>query len=82
MIRIPDSLPHSRRIEFRLPSPQNNPYHVMIFLLTGILEGLNNKAIVQKCIYGNAYDPQYGLRPIVFSSKTLRLFENIVSSYL
>ncbi len=82
MIRIPDSPAANRRVEFRLPSPQSDPYMVLTALVVGILYGLDNRAKRISCTYGNAYDPQYCLQPIIFSSTKLHLFDEILSHYL
>ncbi|MDZ5761800.1 Glutamine synthetase domain protein [Candidatus Cyrtobacter comes] len=82
MIRIPDSPLKNRRIEFRLPSPKSNPYKVLTALVVGILYGLDNRAKRIDCTYGNAYDAQYCLQPIIFSSTKLGLFDEILSHYL
>ncbi len=47
IIRIPDSEPKFRRIEFRLPPANADPYTALCVLLFGILEGLNKKFQLQ-----------------------------------
>lgn len=61
-IRIPDKLP--QRIEFRVPSSISPPHKIIAFLLHAVFCALQNMErgitpYLPKCIYGNAYDPQY-----------------------
>ena len=64
LIRIPDSLP--KRLEHRLSSSNADPSLVIFAILDGIKNGLENntKIINLPKIYGNAFDPQYGLKRI------------------
>ena len=63
-IRIPDSLP--RRIEHRLAGANADPYLVIYAILTSIIKGLDEPDSITPLTktYGNAYDPEYGLKPI------------------
>lgn len=64
-IRIPDALP--RRIEHRLAGANADPYIVIYAILHSILQGLARPKQIKQLpkIYGNAFDPQYGLQAIV-----------------
>lgn len=63
-VRIPDALP--RRVEHRLAGANADPYMVIYAILRSILQGLENPEQIRQLpkIYGNAFDPQYGMQPI------------------
>jgi glutamine synthetase len=65
-VRIPDSMP--RRIEHRLAGANADPYMVIYAILYSILQGLENPEQIRQLpkIYGNAFDPQYGMQPISY----------------
>jgi len=62
IIRIPDSHPINRRIEFRLPHASSDPAIAIAIMLIGALHGLNNLLQAPDRIYGNAYDEKYELQ--------------------
>jgi glutamine synthetase len=61
IIRIPDSKPKHRRIEFRLPHASSNPHLAIITLLLGALLGLDERILPPKRVHGNAFDEVYDL---------------------
>ena len=84
LLRIPDSLKANKRIEFRLPSSNSAPEIVIVFLLTATLEGLKNKKKPIEKIYGNAYDRQYRLTPLLanlIEAKKCFRFVEIIANY-
>ncbi len=65
LIRIPDSLP--RRLEHRLAAASANPAEVIFAILDSIRKGIlsyDNIPRIAKT-YGNAFDKQYSLIPII-----------------
>ncbi len=72
IIRIPDSEPKFRRIEFRLPPANANPYVAICILLFGVLEGLNKKITPPDRIFGNAFDEKYNLPILPNNTETAR----------
>lgn len=68
-IRIPDSSPVQRRIEFRIPGANCDINKMVIFLLISVLYGLKKSTTNHLRIYGNAYDKQYGLTSLPCSSE-------------
>lgn len=84
LLRIPNSPKANKRIEFRLPSSNAAPELVIIFLLTATLEGLKNKKKPIEKIYGNAYDKQYRLTPLLanlIEAKKCFRFIEIIANY-
>lgn len=65
-VRIPDSHPYNRnrRIEFRVPSARSNIASSILFLLTSVIYGVEEKIQPGICIYGNAKDSHYSLIPL------------------
>jgi len=61
VVRIPDSIPIHRRIEFRTPPSTTNPYKLIFFMLLGAIHGLSYRILPGPRIYGNAFDDQYNL---------------------
>ena len=61
IIRIPDSEPKFRRVEFRLPPADSDPYLAIVTVLLGVLEGLNNEITPPTRVFGNAFDEKYNL---------------------
>lgn len=85
LVRIPDSISDSKRIEFRLPAVTTAPEYIIIFLLISILEGLHNKQEPINRIYGNAHDVQYTLTPIltdIVAAKKCFCFREIIANYI
>jgi glutamine synthetase len=58
-VRIPDSKPKNKRIEFRLPPADCDPAIAIFVMLYGVLHGLNAKSKPCERIYGNAFDDIY-----------------------
>jgi len=76
VVRIPDSAPESRRIEYRLASSSNDPAAAIFLMMLGLLYGLENELPIYPRIYGNAYDEQYSLQALPKSmSEAKNLFE-------
>lgn len=71
-IRIPASYP--KRLEYRLPNPNSDPYLTILILLKSIIFGLDfpDKITNLDKIYGNAWDRQYNL---------VSLPQNIIQSF-
>jgi glutamine synthetase len=70
-VRIPTSGLVNRRLEFRIPSSSHDPLYTAMIMCEGILLGLSRPNLATyQCIYGNAFDEQYGLRKIVDFLKT------------
>lgn len=85
VIRIPESSPQHRRIEFRLPSAASLIENAIIFLLTAIIYGLENKQKPMPRIYGNANHPQYNLIPLWtnnIEAKKHFHFDQILANYI
>lgn len=61
VVRIPDSKPENRRIEYRLPPASADPACAIALMLIGIIHGLTNKIKAPSRTYGNAFDEQYNL---------------------
>lgn len=61
VIRIPDSKPENRRIEFRLPPASADPACTIAVMLIGIIHGLTNNLKAPPRVFGNAFDDQYNL---------------------
>ena len=63
-VRIPDSEP--KRLEHRVSAANSDPVLVIYEILNSISKGLAAPEKISKYskIYGNAYDPQYGLKRI------------------
>lgn len=55
-VRVPASNENATRLEHRISGADANPYLVLIGVLGGILEGLDNKKTPPKPIKGNAYN--------------------------
>lgn len=57
---------HDKRIEHRVPSPRADIYHVVAEILSTTMDGLHAKkqAAIAKT-FGNAWDEQYGLAPLI-----------------
>lgn len=72
-VRIPDSQPINRRIEYRLPHANSNPQMAVIIILLSALYGLDDKLIPQQRTYGNAFDEIYELPRL---PKTLQEAQN------
>ncbi len=64
IVRIPDSKPKYRRVEFRLPPANSDPFLAIAALLFGALYGLNNKSTPPIRTFGNAFDETYQLKPL------------------
>jgi glutamine synthetase len=78
IIRIPDSHPHNRRVEFRLPSASAELTEVLNFLQKNILIGLKKEIIPPARVYGNAFDPQYKLIELPKSTSEIKAFKEKV----
>ncbi len=77
IIRIPDSEPKFRRVEFRLPPANSDPYMAITTLLLGTLEGLNNELTPPVRVFGNAFDEKYQLPQLPQSLEAAQnTFEN------
>lgn len=84
-IRIPDSEKKFRRIEFRIPPANANPFWSVFVLLCGIHNGLNNNIQGMPRIYGNAFDPKYELKQFpssVDDAKNIFLNEKKLVNYI
>lgn len=64
ILRIPDSEPLSRRVEFRLAAASSDPAAVIFVLYIGLLHGLSQRVKLPDRIHGNSYDEQYNLVPL------------------
>lgn len=64
IIRIPNSLPKHKRIEFRLPPASVEPAIAIYVVLIGIIHGLSNNIKLPTQIHGNAFDDIYALTPL------------------
>lgn len=62
VVRIPDSLPQNRRIEFRLPPADCNVEAAIFVSLTGVLHGLTAKSAPSNRVYGNAFKEEIPLK--------------------
>jgi glutamine synthetase len=62
-VRVPDQKP--TRIEYRICSSLSNPYIAIFVMLKSSLFGIQNKYDSYPQIFGNAFDQQYMLKPIV-----------------
>ena len=85
LIRIPDSAKETKRIEYRLPSPNIPPEYVILFLLTAVLEGLHIQQKPAEKIYGNAANKNYNLEPLlqnVIEAKKNFKFNDIIGKYI
>jgi glutamine synthetase len=56
-IRVPDSSPKARRIEFRSPDPSCNPYLAFNAMLAGGLAGIENNYEVEEPTEKDLFDP-------------------------
>ena len=65
LIRIPDSEP--KRLEHRLAGANAEPVLIIYTILQSIKKGLQNLDAIPPLekTFGNAFDPQYGLRKII-----------------
>lgn len=63
-VRIPDAYP--KRLEHRLSAASVDPYAALFIIVKSILIGLRQPQIIKPIpkIYGNAYDPVYGLKQL------------------
>lgn len=85
VIRIPDSEPKHRRIEFRIPPANADPFWSIFIILAGVHHGLNNNVKPRERIYGNAYDPKYELKQFpksVEEAKNTFLNEKKLATYI
>jgi len=74
-LRIPASTvdPDKRHIEHRVPSSQSDPFDVISAVIAGVYYGLSNRVMPpHDKLFGNAWDPQYGLEPLPHSLKEAR----------
>jgi glutamine synthetase len=69
LIRIPDSLPQNRRIEYRAAPANADPQILMALMLIGAYHGMRNKLQAPARIWGNAFDPQYNLPSLPMSAQ-------------
>ncbi len=78
LIRIPDALSHAKTIEFRIPSPENDFYESLFFLLNSSYEAIfnfehflninflkNPPLCLIDPVFGIASNPQYKLKKII-----------------
>ena len=85
IVRIPDSEPESRRIEYRLASSNNEPAAAIFLAVLGILYGLEHELLLYPRTYGNAYDEQYSLQALPKSmgdAKNLFEKEGKIANYI
>lgn len=64
LIRIPDTKPIDRRLEYRIAPANTNPHALIFVTLLGAYLGLKNNLHPGEPIFGNAYDEQYDLSPL------------------
>ena len=65
-IRIPRSeKKEDRRLEFRIPAANADIYLVMASLLLAVKYGIDNKIKPMEPLYGNAFDKNYNLNPLI-----------------
>jgi glutamine synthetase len=76
-IRIPESLPSAKTIEFRVPSSENNFYESLYFILNSVFIGifefenfllensLQQKSCLPEPIFGLSFDEQYKLEKFI-----------------
>ena len=71
LIRIPDSEP--KRLEHRLAGANADPELVIYAMLQSIKKGLENPNAILPLekTFGNAFDPQYGLRKITTKMRNI-----------
>jgi len=76
-LRIPESEPKHRRIEFRVPSSNADPSTAILVLLFGLMNGLEINKNEYPRIYGNAFDPQYELKSFPDNcAEAKKIFQN------
>lgn len=63
-VRIPDSKPIHRRIEYRIAPANCEPLRLILLILLGIYHGFKNALVPLPRIYGNAFDEQYLLEKL------------------
>ncbi|MDA0939136.1 MAG: hypothetical protein O3C05_02465 [Proteobacteria bacterium] len=84
-IRIPNSDCDSRRIEFRIPPASADPYVCMLFIIFSMIYGIKMKKMPICPLYGNAFDAQYNLKPIICNIQTAKqnfMFDKLLENYL
>lgn len=67
VIRIPDSKPCNRRIEYRLAPANCDPQTLVDIILQGVSYGIENSLMPPKRIWGNANDCFYELDNLVIT---------------
>jgi len=77
VIRIPDSKPAHRRIEYRVAPAHCDPMRLIFLMLLGVYHGLQNQLLPPPRIYGNAFDEQYLLEELPANSlEAKNIFHN------
>lgn len=77
VIRIPDSKPAHRRIEYRLAPAHCDPMRLIYLMLLGAYHGLQNELVPPPRIYGNAFDEQYLLEELPANAREAKnIFHN------
>jgi len=77
IIRIPDSKPPFRRIEYRLPPASTDPSLAVQILLLSVQHGLKNQLNPPDRTYGLAHDTQYQLPQLPSNlTEAQAIFEN------
>lgn len=68
-LRVPPSAPAAKRVEYRPPTPDADIEAVLRCVLLSAASGAARADAIEcpSPVYGNAYDPQYGLRPFPVS---------------
>ena len=65
LVRIPEGLPNTKRLENRLPSSENDLLNTTVIVLNDIYDGIFNKFTPQRCTFGLAFDEQYKLDKLI-----------------
>lgn len=63
-IRLPDSKPEEKRIEYRIAPSDVLVEKLLAVILASLLDGLTQQLPLPPAIYGNASDPQYQLKKL------------------
>jgi glutamine synthetase len=65
LLRIPEGLPNTKRLENRLFSSEDDILFIVIRNLEWMYYGITHKILPQRCTFGLAFDEQYDLQDLV-----------------
>ncbi|NVK35244.1 MAG: glutamine synthetase [Rhodobacteraceae bacterium] len=74
-LRVPASSPEAARIEHRIAGADANPYFVLVGVLAGMLEGLEQKKAPPPPVSGNAYEKKKYKRLTPWMDEAIDAFE-------